>query len=102
MIAVPVRVSPVKVMAVDAGVAGQVFAGRVRPEAVHHVVHALGNAGWFITSPSSAAVCGVSSEGLTTTVLPQANAGPTFQVISNSGRFHGAITAITPRGRRRP
>ena len=52
----------------------------------------------FMTSPSSVAVGGVSSDGLTTTVLPQASAGPTFQVISSSGRFHGEITAITPLG----
>ena len=56
----------------------------------------------FITSPSSVAVAGVSSEGLTTTVLPQASAGPTFQVISSSGRFQGQTTAITPRGTRTP
>ncbi len=55
-----------------------------------------------MTSPSSVAVPGVSSDGLTTTVLPQASAGPTFQVISNSGRFQGQITPITPRGTRTP
>jgi hypothetical protein len=53
-----------------------------------------------MTSPSSVAVDGVSSEGFTTTVLPQASAGPTFHVISSSGRFHGQITATTPLGRR--
>ncbi len=54
----------------------------------------------FITSPSRVAVAGVSSEGLTTTVLPQASAGPTFQVISSSGRFQGHTTATTPSGER--
>ena len=54
----------------------------------------------FITSPRSVAVLGVSSDGLTTTVLPHANAGPTFHVIRSSGRFHGHTTAITPRGER--
>jgi len=48
------------------------------------------------------AVSGVASEGLTTTVLPQASAGPAFQVISSSGRFHGQTIAITPRGVRTP
>ena len=43
---------------------------------------------------------GVSSEGFTTTVLPQASAGATFQVISSSGRFQGQITATTPFGTR--
>lgn len=51
-------------------------------------------------SPSRVAVVGVSSEGLTTTVLPQARAGATFQVISKSGRFQGQTTAMTPRGTR--
>ncbi|OIQ66959.1 hypothetical protein GALL_514680 [mine drainage metagenome] len=55
----------------------------------------------FITSPSRVAVEGVSSEGLTTTALPQARAGPTFQVISSSGRFQGQTTATTPLGTRR-
>ena len=55
-----------------------------------------------MTSPSIAVVVGVSSDGLTTTVLPQASAGPTFQVISNSGRFQGLITATTPLGVRTP
>ena len=54
-----------------------------------------------MTSPSRAAVAGVSSEGFTTTVLPQASAGATFQVISSSGRFHGHTTAMTPFGSRR-
>jgi len=54
----------------------------------------------FMTSPSSAAVCGVSSEGLTTTALPHASAGPTFQVMSSSGRFQGQITPTTPTGLR--
>jgi hypothetical protein len=43
---------------------------------------------------------GVSSEGFTTTVLPQARAGATFQVKRSSGRFHGTITATTPSGAR--
>jgi hypothetical protein len=49
----------------------------------------------FITSPSSVAVSGVSSDGLTTMVLPQASAGPTFQVISSSGRFQGETNGRT-------
>ncbi len=53
-----------------------------------------------ITSASSAAVEGVSSDGLAMTVLPQASAGATFQVSSSNGRFQGQITATTPTGRR--
>ena len=54
----------------------------------------------LITSPSSAALDGVSSDGFTTTVLPQASAGLSFQVVRSSGRFHGQMTAITPFGPR--
>ena len=46
-----------------------------------------------------AAVDGVSSDGLTITVLPHAKAGPTFQVINSKGKFHGQTTPITPLGR---
>ena len=53
----------------------------------------------FITSPNRVAVAGLSSDGLTTTVLPQAKAGPTFHVINRNGAFHGEITPITPLGR---
>ena len=56
----------------------------------------------FITSPNKVAVAGVSSEGLTTTALPQASAGPTFHVMSKSGKFHGQTTPITPSGVRTP
>ncbi len=45
-------------------------------------------------------MAGVSSDGFTTTQLPQASAGATFQVISSSGRFQGHTTATTPRGAR--
>ena len=67
---------------------------------MHDVVDARGMPTVCITSPSSVAVAGVSSDGLTTTVLPQASAGATFHVISSSGRFHGQTTAITPFGTR--
>ena len=69
-------------------------------EAVDDVVHAGGHAGLVSTSASRVAVDGVSSDGLTTTALPQASAGATFQVSSSSGRFHGTITATTPSGLR--
>ena len=39
-------------------------------------------------------------DGFTTTVLPQASAGATFQVSSSSGRFHGTMIATTPTGLR--
>ena len=33
-----------------------------------------------------------------TTVLPEASAGPSFQVPSMSGEFHGVMIAHTPAG----
>ena len=49
---------------------------------------------------SSSAVSGVSSAGLSTTVLPAASAGATFQAAIVSGKFQGTMSATTPRGSR--
>ena len=49
---------------------------------------------------SSAAVSGLCSAGLSTTVLPNASAGAIFQVSSISGKFHGEMHADTPTGSR--
>ena len=49
-------------------------------------------------SASSEQVSGAHSGGFTTTVLPAASAGPTFQVVSISGAFQGVISAATPAG----
>ncbi|MNV86780.1 hypothetical protein D3C71_1808330 [compost metagenome] len=43
---------------------------------------------------------GVISEGLMTMVLPAANAGPIFQLVNISGKFHGTICPTTPIGLR--
>ncbi len=51
-------------------------------------------------SASASAVRGVWLAGLMITVLPQASAGPTFQEVSSSGKFHGTMAAITPTGSR--
>ena len=51
--------------------------------------------------PSSArrtAVSGVSSAGLSTTVLPAARAGAKPQPAMGMGKFHGTMTPTTPRG----
>ena len=42
----------------------------------------------------------VNSLGLTTTVLPAASAGASFQVANMSGEFQGAMAAMTPMGSR--
>ena len=49
-------------------------------------------------SPSIEHVSGAHSGGLSTTVLPAASAGPTRQVASMKGAFHGVETATTPAG----
>ena len=46
------------------------------------------------------AVSGVSSAGLSTTVLPAASAGAIFQAAIVSGKFHGVMSATTPSGSR--
>ena len=43
---------------------------------------------------------GVNSAGLSTTVLPVAKAGPSFQDSSMNGVFHGVISPATPIGLR--
>ena len=49
-------------------------------------------------SENKKAVMGVSSEGLATTVLPEANAGAIFHVNKYKGKFQGEIQPTTPRG----
>ena len=43
---------------------------------------------------------GVNSAGFSTTVLPVASAGPSFQDSSMNGVFHGVISPATPIGLR--
>ena len=50
---------------------------------------------------SSTAVSGVSAAGFSTTVLPAASAGPSFQEAIASGKFHGVISPTTPSGSRK-
>ena len=50
------------------------------------------------SSPRRIAVSGVSSAGLSTTVLPAASAGAKPQPAIGIGKFHGTITPTTPSG----
>ena len=52
---------------------------------------------WQI-SAKSRAVNGVVSAGLSTTVLPVANAGAIFQASIRKGKFQGMTAAHTPMG----
>ena len=47
---------------------------------------------------NSSAVSEVYSAGFSTTVLPVASAGATFQASMSSGKFHGMICPHTPSG----
>ena len=51
--------------------------------------------------PRFVALHGVSGAGFSTTVLPAASAGPSFDRLSMSGKFHGVIAPTTPIGSRR-
>ena len=53
------------------------------------------------TSASRYASSGVSGAGFSTTVEPDASAGPSFSMVMNSGTFHGTIAPTTPTGSRR-
>ena len=100
MMAVPVRDSPVKVMASMSGWRVMNSPAEFGPKPCTRLNTPGGTPTAAMTSASKVAVPGVSSEGLTTTALPQASAGATFQVSSSSGRFQGDITPITPSGLR--
>jgi hypothetical protein len=102
MMAVPVLVSPVKVIPFTPWWAVRNEPAEFTPKPLTTLYTPGGTPTLFITSPNRVAVLGVASEGLTTTVLPQAMAGPHFHVISSSGRFQGQMMAITPRGVRTP
>ena len=59
-----------------------------------------GNPASSTSSPKRKAVSGVCSAGFKITQLPQANAGPSFQLASSSGKFHATIAPTTPTGSR--
>ena len=94
-----------------------------RPTSVEPVKHTLRTAGWVTkrspttlplpgricrtpsgspasraSSPMRSALSGVSSAGLSTTVLPAARAGAKPQPAMAMGKFQGTMTPTTPRG----
>src|SRR5438270_138411 len=98
MMAAPVADSPVKAMAFTSGWRTSASPVEPAPKPCTRLKTPGGTPASCITSASSAAEEGVSSEGLATTALPHASAGATFQVMSRNGRFHGAMIATTPTG----
>src|SRR5690606_38764210 len=62
--------------------------------------HEAGTPASTSTSPRTRAASGVSDAGLSTTGLPQASAGASFQAAIIIGKFHGTIRPHTPTGTR--
>ena len=100
MMVLPTLVEPVKAMASTPGCRTRAAPARVpRPGTTLSIPG--GKPASAASSPSRRAVRGVSMAGLRTTAFPHANAGATFQVASESGKFHGTMHPTTPTGSRR-
>src|SRR5437667_11905626 len=89
MIAAPVRDSPVKVTAFTSACWVRNSHTESGPKPWTTLYTPLGIPAPCMTSASSVAVAGVSSDGFTTTAFPQGNAGATFHVTNNNGKFQG-------------
>src|SRR5262245_51444852 len=87
MIAAPVRDSPVKVIASTSSCVVRNSPAESGPKPWTTLKTPGGRPASDATSASNVAVEGVSSDGFTTTQLPQASAGATFQVRSRRGKF---------------
>ena len=75
-------------------------ASPVRPSPVTMLSTPGGRPASRDSSANSSAVSEVYSAGFSTTVLPIASAGATFQASIKSGKFHGMIAPQTPSGSR--
>ncbi len=96
-IILPTAVEPVKASLSMPG--WSTIACPVGPAPVMMLTTPGGRSACWHTSAKSSAVSGVVSAGLSTTVLPHASAGATFQASMSSGKFHGTIWPTTPTGR---
>ena len=100
-IRLPTSVEPVKATLSIPGC--PTSADPVAPAPVTMLTTPGGSSASWRTSASSSAVSGVVSAGLSTTVLPVASAGASFQLAMSIGKFHGMTWPATPSGRpRRP
>ena len=68
------------------------------PSPVTMLTTPLGSPASRQISAKARAVSGVNSAGFSTTVLPAASAGATFQASIRSGKFQGMICPQTPTG----
>ena len=98
MIRVPTSVEPVKNDLADRRVGDEALARRPSPCRAATVNTSSGRPASSASSASRRAVSGVSSAGLSTTVLPAASAGAKPQPAIGIGKFHGTIIPTTPSG----
>ncbi len=96
--ALPTAVDPVKAMRSTPGWAAS--AAPTAPSPVTTFTTPGGKPASSKRCASARVETGVTSEGFTTTVLPAASAGQSFQKRSESGLFQGVMAATTPTGSR--
>ena len=97
MMDLPVVVSPVKATLSVSGCWARAVP-TVSPGPVTMFSTPSGRPASMISSPRRRQVRVVNLEGLSTTVLPQARAGPSFQAAIRRGKFQGMICPTTPTG----
>ena len=91
----PTSVEPVKaILSTPAATS----ASPVAPSPVTMFTTPAGRPTWAQISAKASAVRGVYSAGFSTTQLPAASAGATFQASISSGKFQGTIWPQTPSG----
>ena len=95
----PTSVEPVKAILATSGCSTRRWP-HVRPGPTRTFTTPSGSPASRAISAKRSAVNGVSSAGLSTTVLPAASAGPSFQAAIVSGKFHGVMRPTTPTGSR--
>ena len=92
----PTSVEPVK--AILSTPACSTSSAPVLPSPVTTLSTPAGSPACAASSANSSAVSEVNSAGFSTTVLPSASAGATFQASISSGKFQGMICPTTPTG----
>ena len=95
----PTSVDPVKAILATSGCSTRRWP-QVRPGPTTTFSTPSGSPAAAAISAKRSAVSGVSSAGLSTTVLPAASAGPSFHAAIVSGKFQGTISPTTPSGSR--
>lgn len=73
----------------------------VWPKPLSTLMTPLGRPACSASAATASELSGVSSEGLSSTALPAAMAGATFQPQVNTGAFQGVISSSTPKASRR-